>query len=80
MQRYVGKMSCNVFVKESRFRQQVFNSDKKFVFVVENIEQHQGILDAALMRDEALIRSRIYSHLERNLVFDMPPELPKLPY
>ena len=63
-----------------RFRQQVFNSDKKFVFVAENIKQHQGILEAALMRDEALIRSRIYSHLERNLVFDMPPELPKLPY
>ena len=63
-----------------RFRQQVFNSDKKFVFVAENIEQHQGILEAALMRDEALIRSCIYSHLERNLVFDMPPELPKLPY
>ena len=63
-----------------RFRQQVTNSDKKFVFVAENIEQHQGILEAALMRDEALIRSRIYSHLERKLVFDMPPELPKFPY
>ena len=51
-----------------RFRQQLITSDKKFVFVEENIEQHQGILDAALAHDEELIRERITHHLSRNLI------------
>ena len=42
--------------------------DKCFdMFEPENIEQHQGILDAALSHDESLVRQRIYDHLKRNL-------------
>jgi len=50
-----------------QFRQQLITTDQKFVFVPENIEQHKGILDAALDRDEDLIAQRIYGHLARNL-------------
>ncbi|MGB0505065.1 MAG: GntR family transcriptional regulator [Pikeienuella sp.] len=55
-----------------RFRQQLINTDKEFVFIPENIEQHQGILDAALAHDEDLIRKRIASHLSRNLARPLP--------
>lgn len=50
-----------------RFRQQMFRSDRQFVYVPENIAQHQAILDAALDRDEAQVRVRITDHLSRNL-------------
>jgi len=55
-----------------RFRQQLITSDKEFVFVPENIEQHRGILEAALAHDEGLIRERIRSHLSRNLLHPLP--------
>lgn len=58
-----------------RFRQQLINTDKKYVFISENIEQHQGILDAALARDEGLIKQRIYDHLSRNFCKPMPAEV-----
>lgn len=51
-----------------QFRQQLITSDREFVFLPENIEQHQGILDAALAKDEALVRARITGHLSRNLL------------
>lgn len=51
-----------------QFRQQLITTDKEFVFVPENIEQHKGILEAALAHDEGLIRQRIHDHLARNLV------------
>lgn len=51
-----------------RFRQQMIASDKQFDFVPENITQHQGILDAALSKDEDLICNRIRTHLSRNLL------------
>jgi DNA-binding GntR family transcriptional regulator len=56
-----------------RFRQQLINTDKKYVFIRENIEEHQGILDAALARDEGLIKQGIYDHLSRNFRKPMPP-------
>jgi len=50
-----------------QFRQQLITMDQKFVYIPENIDQHKGILDAALDRDEDLIGQRIYDHLSRNL-------------
>ncbi len=50
-----------------RFRQQLITKDKEFAFIPENIEQHQGILDAVLLRDKALVCERIVAHLSRNL-------------
>lgn len=50
-----------------RFRQQLITQDKQFTFVPENVQQHQGILDAVVARDEALTRQRITEHLARNL-------------
>ncbi len=55
-----------------QFRQQLITSDREFVFVPENIEQHQGILEAALQHDEDLVRSRIHHHLARNLAHPLP--------
>lgn len=50
-----------------QFRQQLINTDMEFVFVEENIDQHQAILDAALAHDEAGIRDKITVHLSRSL-------------
>lgn len=55
-----------------QFRQQLIGNDRNFRFVPENIQQHQNILDAALDRDETLIRSRIAEHLGRNLARPLP--------
>lgn len=55
-----------------QFRQQMINSDRKFVFVPENITQHKAILDAALQKDEAEVRAMIRSHLARNLIWPVP--------
>lgn len=55
-----------------RFRQQVIGLDKKFVFIPENVEQHQAILDAALAKDEAQVRRHIHEHLRRNLARPYP--------
>lgn len=51
-----------------RFRQQLITTDREFEYVPENIQQHQGILDAALGKDEDLTCARIRDHLSRNLI------------
>ena len=51
-----------------RFRQQMISCDKDFTYVAENVDQHQGILEAVLTHDEALVRQHIHNHLSRNLV------------
>ncbi len=51
-----------------QFRQQLITSDRKFVFVPENVTQHRAILDAALAHDEDLVRRRIHQHLSRHLL------------
>ncbi|MCP3972064.1 MAG: GntR family transcriptional regulator [Rhodobacteraceae bacterium] len=55
-----------------RFRQQLITGDRQFHFVPENIEQHRGILEAALAHDEALVRERIQGHLARYLLRPLP--------
>ncbi len=51
-----------------RFRQQMIATDKRVDYVPENIKEHQGILDAALNKDEDLTCNRIREHLSRNLI------------
>lgn len=51
-----------------QFRQQLITTDRMFVFVPENIDQHQGIIDAALARNEELVCDRITAHLSRSLI------------
>ncbi len=51
----------------NQFRQQHVTKDTNYGFYVNNIKEHQGILEAALARDEAMCRVRIYDHLSRNL-------------
>lgn len=51
-----------------QFRQQLITADRLFQFVPENIDQHQGIIDAALARDEHLVCARITQHLSRSLI------------
>ncbi len=55
-----------------RFRQQLITSDREFIYIPENIEQHKMILDAALDRDEDAVRERIQDHLSRNLMHPLP--------
>ena len=55
-----------------RFRQQLITRDREFAFVMENIAQHQDILEAALDRDETAIRESITAHLLRNLSKTLP--------
>ena len=56
-------------------RQQLIASDKSFVFVKENIQQHQDILDAALSHDVRSVRNAIIRHLARNISDgDIPKE------
>ena len=55
-----------------RFRQQLINTDKEYIFIAENIEDHKGILDAGLERNEELIKQQIYNHLSRNFCKPMP--------
>ena len=56
----------NHLVVYHQFRQQLITQDHKFIFVPENVEQHRGILDAALDRNETLVKDLIFQHLERN--------------
>lgn len=51
-----------------RFRQQLITTDRQFVFVPENVEQHKGILEASLNGELELVRERITDHLSRNLI------------
>lgn len=55
-----------------QFRQQLITSDREFVFLPENIDQHRRILDAALSHDEAATRESIEDHLSRNLTRPVP--------
>ena len=51
-----------------RFRQQLIISDKNFVYIALNVNQHQNILDAVLNRDEARVRQSVHEHLARHLL------------
>lgn len=51
-----------------RFRQQLITSDRQFHAVPQNVEQHKAIVDAALAKEETLVRKRIHDHLIQNLV------------
>ena len=59
-----------------QFRQQLINADSDTIYVPENILQHQGILAAALDRDEDLLRRLIHNHLSRNLAQPLPEKKP----
>lgn len=59
----------------AQFRQQIVAAESNFGYVPQNIREHQGILDAALARDEELIRLRIHDHLARNLTGALPAPL-----
>lgn len=61
------KMHAQIY---AQFRQQLMVTDRKFGFISQNIEQHAGILEAALACDEALARQRIHDHLARHLAGD----------
>ena len=52
----------------AQFRQQLITTDRTFVFLTENIAQHQDIVDAALNGDEDLVRACIHAHLKRNMI------------
>ena len=51
----------------NQFRQQLMQADREFVFISENIKQHNEILEAALESDETLTRKRVHDHLARHL-------------
>lgn len=51
----------------AQFRQQMMVADRRFEFISENIQHHASILDAALLGDAALTRTRIHDHLARHL-------------
>jgi DNA-binding GntR family transcriptional regulator len=51
-----------------QFRQQLITVDRNFVFLPQNVAQHQVILDAALAKDAPLICSQIEDHLSRHLI------------
>lgn len=59
----------------AQFRQQIVAADSNYGYVPQNIREHQGILDAALARDEGLLRTRIHDHLARNLMNPLPSRL-----
>lgn len=56
----------------AQFRQQIVSAEANFGYVPQNIQEHQSILDAALARDEDLMRRRIHDHLARNLAHPLP--------
>jgi len=55
-----------------QFRQQLVSEETNYGYFPENIQEHQSILDAALDRDESLVRKRIHEHLSRNLIHALP--------
>ena len=55
-----------------QFRQQLVSAETNYGYFPENIPEHQGILDAALERNEDLLRKRIHDHLARNLSHPLP--------
>lgn len=50
-----------------RFRQQLISTDRDFVYIPTNVDQHQGILEAVLERDEVMVKRCIHDHLARHL-------------
>jgi DNA-binding GntR family transcriptional regulator len=58
----------------AQFRQQLITTDRTFVFLTENIDNHQDIVDAALIGDEDAVRACIHNHLKRNMI----PQDPKV--
>ncbi len=55
-----------------QFRQQLITVDRKFIYLPQNVTQHQAILEAALAKDEDLTCARIVEHLSRHLVRPIP--------
>ena len=55
-----------------QFRQQLIAADRQFLFIPENLTQHRNILDAAVNRNEDLVRTCIHDHLSRNLIKPLP--------
>lgn len=51
-----------------RFRQQLISTDRDFVYIPTNVDQHKGILGAVLERDETLLKQCIHDHLSRHLL------------
>lgn len=52
-----------------RFRQQILNIERQFrdTYFATIISEHEGILNAALSRDETACRQAIHDHLKRNI-------------
>lgn len=61
-------------VTYDQFRQQLITVDRKFVYLPQNVAQHQAILDAALAKDEELTCARIADHMSRHLVRPIPEQ------
>lgn len=55
-----------------QFRQQLVSAETNYGYFPENIREHQAILDAALQRNEDLMRVCVNDHLARNLTRPMP--------
>ncbi|MBW4706479.1 GntR family transcriptional regulator [Roseobacter sp. YSTF-M11] len=55
-----------------QFRQQLVSAETNYGYFPENIREHQAILDAALERNEDLMRVRVHDHLARNLIKPLP--------
>lgn len=55
-----------------QFRQQLVSAETNYGYFPENIREHQAILDAALVRNEDLIRVTVNDHLARNLIRPLP--------
>lgn len=50
-----------------RFRQQMVSVENNYGYLEGNVAEHHRIVEAALARNVALCRQRIYEHLARNL-------------
>lgn len=55
-----------------QFRQQLVSAETNYGYFPENIREHQAILDAALERNEDLMRVTVNDHLARNLIRPLP--------
>lgn len=55
-----------------QFRQQLVSAETNYGYFPENIREHQAILDAALQRNEDLMRVCVNDHLARNLTRPVP--------
>ncbi|WP_299964855.1 GntR family transcriptional regulator [uncultured Roseobacter sp.] len=55
-----------------QFRQQLVSAETNWGYFPENIREHRAILDAALARNEDLMRVCVHDHLARNLQRPLP--------